>query len=97
MGRNLFLDTAVADSGYAGNHAFILDFDMRLIGLVSDKYYYAYHLQTKKEGVYPLRHNDPLPAGEPPPGELSLMRNITLGYYETARYLLFHNRKQQKK
>lgn len=93
MGRNIFALPPSSDSDYINNHAFVLDFDRRLIGLVGGKYYYEYSLQTKGEGFYPLTHNNPLLPDEPSERERSLIRQLTLGYYETARYMLFHNKK----
>jgi len=93
MGRNIFALPPSSDSDYINNHAFVLDFDRRLIGLVGGKYYYEYSLQTKGEGFYPLTHNNPLLPDEPSEKERSLIRQLTLGYYETARYMLFHNKK----
>jgi phosphoglycerol transferase MdoB-like AlkP superfamily enzyme len=93
MGRNIFALPPSSDSDYTSNHAFVLDFDKRLIGLVGGKYYYEYSLQTKEEGFYPLLHNNPLLPDEPSEKDRTLMRQLTLGYYETARYLLFHNKK----
>jgi phosphoglycerol transferase MdoB-like AlkP superfamily enzyme len=97
MGRNVFSDLHPSDSDYLKNHAFVLDFDQRLIGLVGGNYYFEYSLQTKKEGVYSLKHNIPLVQGYPPPGDLLTMRNLTLGYYETAKYLLYHNKKKKNR
>jgi hypothetical protein len=97
MGRNVFSDLHPSDSDYLKNHAFVLDFDQRLIGLVGGNYYFEYSLQTKKEGVYSLKHNIPLVQGDPPPGDLLTMRNLTLGYYETAKYLLYHNKKKKSR
>jgi hypothetical protein len=95
IGRNVFALPAVADSDYINNHAFVLDFDRRLIGLVGGKYYYEYSLETKQDGFYPLTHNNKLSDSEPLPRERELIRKLTLGYYETARYLLFNNKKRR--
>lgn len=92
MGRNIFADTASRDS--SRNHAFVFDFDLGLAGLVGDKYYYQVNLKTKKEGVYSLLNNDPLPPGDPSAPYLNHMRELTLGYFETSRYMLFNNKKR---
>ena len=94
MGRNVFADTARSDS--SNNHAFVYDFDLGLAGTVFDKYYYQVNLKTKEEGVYPLTGNTPLPPGEPSPAYLQLMRDLTHGYFETSRFMLFNNKKKKK-
>ncbi len=94
LGRNLFAVPSVTDSN-KHDHAFVFDFDRSLIGLVDKKYYYEYDLTTKREGVYSLINNNPAAkeeAGEPLVSEL---RNLAFGYYETSRYLLFHNKKKK--
>lgn len=93
MGRDIFFNPAASDSDLNNNHAFVYDFDMRLLGLVSGTYFFKYNLQTKEENVYSLRNNDPLPKGIPSDALVSKFRDLTLGYYETARYLLYHNKK----
>lgn len=90
LGRNIFADTANSDS--SRNNAFVFDFDLGLAGLVSDKYYYQVNLKTKKEEVYSLLNNDPATPGEAYKQQL---RDLTLGYYETSRYLLFNNKKKK--
>ncbi|MEQ1677844.1 MAG: sulfatase-like hydrolase/transferase [Chitinophagaceae bacterium] len=94
LGRNLFAVPSVTDSN-DHDHAFVFDFDRSLIGLVAKKYYYEYDLNTKKEGLYSLVNNNPSAkeeAGEPLVSEL---RNLTLGYYQTSRFMLFHNKKKK--
>ncbi len=96
LGRNFFLNPPLKDSNDLTNHAFILDPFQNLIGLVSEKYYYEYNLETKKEAVYSLLHNNPLQSGEPGQAILNGFRNLTMGYYETSRYMLFNNKKQKQ-
>ena len=95
LGRNFFSALASSNSDSVGNHTFVLDPDRRLIGLVSEKYYYEYNLQTKKEGVFSLLNNNPLLPGEPDSTFLNQLRNLTMGYYETSRYMLFNNKKKK--
>ncbi|MCX6316252.1 MAG: LTA synthase family protein [Bacteroidetes bacterium] len=92
LGRNIFADTASLNN--SRNHAFVFDFDLGLAGLVSKDYYYQVNLKTKKEGVYSLLHNNPLSPGEPSSNALDSLRQLTLGYFETSRYLLFNNKKR---
>lgn len=95
LGRNFFSNPDVKDSSDATNHTFILDLPLNLIGLVGEKYYYEYNLGTKKESVYSLLHNNPLQPGEPHPVLLNEFRNLTMGYYETSKYMLFNNKKRK--
>ncbi|MBK8953402.1 MAG: LTA synthase family protein [Chitinophagaceae bacterium] len=93
LGRNVFSVSFTADSSIAGDHTFVLDPDQNLIGLVTSKYYYQYNLRSKSEAVYPLLSNLPLPKGDPEPRLMNEIRNLTMGYFEASRYLLFNNKK----
>jgi phosphoglycerol transferase MdoB-like AlkP superfamily enzyme len=95
LGRNFFSNPVIKDSNDVSNHTFILDPFQNLIGVVTEKYYYEYNLGTKKEGVYSLLHNNPLQPGEPNPVLLNGFRNLTMGYYETSKYMLFNNKKKK--
>ncbi|MEN9548724.1 MAG: hypothetical protein RIR12_1315 [Bacteroidota bacterium] len=88
LGRNIFADTT-AVNGFS----FVIDPDSRTIGLVTAHYFYEYNLLNKQEGFYSTRDNEPLPANMPSDSLRQRMRDITFGYYETARYLLFNNKK----
>ncbi len=90
LGRNVFADTTTGSS-------FVIDPDTRTIGLVGDKYYYEYNLVSKKEAFYSVINNNPLAANEPADSIKSQMRNTTKAYYETARYMLFNNKKKKGK
>jgi hypothetical protein len=94
MGRNIFLNTFLSDSNDISNHTFILQPDNHLIGLLTGKYYYKYDLPSKKGFVLSIESNDPLPPGEPDSVFLQKMHDLTLGYYETSRYMLFNNKKK---
>lgn len=95
LGRNIFLNTSLPDSNDISNHTFILQPDNHLIGLLTGKYYYKYDLQSKKENVFSIVNNDPLLPGEPDSSFLHKMRELTQGYYETSRYMLFNNKKKK--
>jgi hypothetical protein len=95
LGRNIFLNTSLPDSNDISNHTFILQPDNHLIGLLTGKYYYKYDLQSKKENVFSIVSNDPFPPGEPDSSFLHKMRELTQGYYETSRYMLFNNKKKK--
>ena len=93
LGRDIFSSPFSTDS--TNNYTFVIDPDRRIIGLVSEKYYYEYDLKTKKDNVYSIINNKPLLPGEPGDTLLNKMRNLTQGYYETSRYLLFNNKKKK--
>jgi arylsulfatase A-like enzyme len=95
LGRNIFSNLYFSDSNDLRNHAFILDPEQKLIGLLNEKYYYEYNLVSKKEGVYSLQHNYSLLPNEPDKELLNNFRNLTMGYYETSRYMLFNNKKKK--
>jgi phosphoglycerol transferase MdoB-like AlkP superfamily enzyme len=90
LGKNIFADTSTGSS-------FVIDPDSRTIGLVGDKYYYEYNLISKSEAFHSLVNNEPLSAGEPSDSVKQSMGNATMAYYETARYMLFNNKKKTKK
>ena len=90
LGKNIFENDSASD-----HYAFIIDSDLGNIGLVTDNYFFKYNRKTKEEAVYPLLNNEPLKKGEPADSLLKRMRNLTLGYYEASRYLLFNNKKKK--
>ncbi|MBK6828131.1 MAG: LTA synthase family protein [Chitinophagaceae bacterium] len=91
LGRDLFYEGS--DSSLIGDHSFVTDPDQKIIGLVSHQYFYRYELLSGRESVYSLLDNRVLSPKEPGDSLLQMMRNLTLGYYETSRYLLLNNRK----
>jgi phosphoglycerol transferase MdoB-like AlkP superfamily enzyme len=95
LGRSFFPNLPFTDSNDLRNHAFLFDPDQKLIGVVNEKYYYEYNMGTKKEAVYSLLNNNPLPPGEPDTDLLNQLRNLTMGYYETSRYMLSNNKKKK--
>lgn len=88
LGRNIF----EKDSSGAAHCAFIVDSDLGNIGLMTDSFFFKYNKKTKEEGLYSVRNNDPV---KPSDSLMQKMRNLTLGYYEASRYLLFNNKKKK--
>lgn len=87
MGRNLF------DTAYAGRPAaFIMDHDIQQIGMIDDDYYFMYNLRTKKEKMVSVRKDNMLRPGHEEEGRR--LRELCLGWYETARYMLLNNKKK---
>lgn len=98
FGRNLF-DTVAAFSQYKSflpkqHYAFIIDHDVKTIGLVSDQYYFVKNLKTGKQEFVSVTGNEPVINDA---GTDSLKKNmgiITDAWYETAKYLLLNNKKK---
>jgi phosphoglycerol transferase MdoB-like AlkP superfamily enzyme len=89
MGKNLF-DT----TDDAAKYAFIIDHDTKNIGVVNDRYFYSKNLSTKKETVVSVTDNNPVPVTSATDSIKNNMARLTEAYYETARYLLFNNKRK---
>lgn len=91
LGRNLF-DTA-------GTHpdafAFIIDHDMKTIGLVNNDYYFTRNFKTGAEEIVSIVHDTAISKNNVPQTTLKYLRDYTGAYYETAKYLLLNNKKQE--
>ncbi len=90
FGRNLF------DPRYdSQRYAFTIDHGNPLrIGLIGDHHYYQIHTDGSHGQLHPLGDDQPrrdLSAEDPE--RAATMRALALGYYETARYQLNHNRR----
>lgn len=98
MGRNLF-DTVPSVQFKSVNpsekYAFIIDHDLKTIGLVSNDYYYLKNLKTGKEDFVSVKGNETVPVNRQTDSVKNYMKLLTDGYYETARYLLLNNKKKQ--
>ncbi|MDB5277853.1 MAG: sulfatase [Ferruginibacter sp.] len=89
MGKNLF-DTI----DNAAKYAFIIDHDTKNIGVVNDRYFYSKNLSTKKETIVSVTDNNPVPVTATTDSIKNNMAKLTTAYYETARYLLFNNKRK---
>lgn len=95
LGKNIFEEDSSV-TGTKEDCAFIIDSDLGNIGLVAESYFYKYNKKTREEAVYSLLNNDPLNNNRPADTLMTRLRNLTLGYYESSRYLLFNNKKPHK-
>ncbi len=95
LGRDIFTNSAFSDSNEISNHTFIFDPDQSLIGLVLGKYYYEYNQRTRKGNMFSLLNNNPLKPDDPDSAFYKKVHDLTLGYYEVSRYLLFNNKKKK--
>ncbi|MFT3683133.1 MAG: LTA synthase family protein [Ferruginibacter sp.] len=88
MGKDLF-DSSFLEK----NYAFIIDHELKTIGIVDSDYYYTRNLKTGKTDLVPVTNNNHvLPSAKTD----SIKKNMDYfaeAYYQTARYLLYHNKK----
>jgi phosphoglycerol transferase MdoB-like AlkP superfamily enzyme len=89
MGRNLF-DTAMTNT----EKAFIIDHEAETIGTVTDQYYYQKNIKTGKVHFASVVNNDSIPVNAQTDSVRNYLDRFTDGYYETAKYLLFNNKKK---
>jgi phosphoglycerol transferase MdoB-like AlkP superfamily enzyme len=94
LGRNLF-DTASTVTVNKEQYAFVIDHDVKTIGLVGNNYYYLKNYKTGKEEMVSVINDEPVPQDANMDDLKKQLRRLTEGYYETARYLLTNNRKKQ--
>ena len=90
MGRNLF-DTISATEKYA----FIIDHDTKNIGLVNSQYYFFKNLKTSKTSLVSVINNDAILPSQKTDSIKNKLNYLTDAYYETARYLLFNNKRKR--
>jgi len=90
LGRNLF-DTAQAGAFHSS--AFIFDPDEQTIGMVAGDHYYRKYLGKGREQLVSIRSNDAVPQAVADSVRPRLRRQSE-AFFETARYLLYHNKKQ---
>ena len=92
MGRNLF-DTLINKEKFA----FIIDHDVKTIGLVSSKYYYLKNVKTGVANFVSITGNEPVDVNAETDSIKNYMQRLTDAYYETAKYLLLNNKKISSK
>ena len=74
------------------NTVFLIDHDVRNIAAVHGKYLFQHSLLNKEEILVSITDNNPIPKDSI--GAITnTMRELTLGFYETSRYMLFNNSK----
>jgi len=90
MGRNLF-DTAMTNT----ESAFIIDHEAETIGTVTNQYSYQKNIKTGKVRFESVINNDSIPSNAETDSAKNYLARFTDDYYETAKYLLFNNKKKQ--
>lgn len=97
MGRNLFDTTALQYRTVPPSEkfAFVIDHDVKTIGLAGNKYYYLKNFKTGKEELVSMTGNEPIPVNAETDSIKRSLQRLTDAYYETAKYLLLNNKKKQ--
>ena len=90
MGRDLL---HIKDT--TSNVAFVIDHDVKNIDIIRGGYLLQHQLMTNQDVLLHLNNNEAVPQDSIAALSNS-MRDLTLGYYETARYMLMNNRKAVK-
>ncbi|MEO6289450.1 MAG: sulfatase-like hydrolase/transferase [Ginsengibacter sp.] len=96
MGKNLF-DTVQNYKLQFPNAAFLYDYNIKQIGMVTDHYVYTNNLLTGKEDFRSSVDDEPLPQTVDVANEKKELRTLSQAYYETARYMLLNNKKENIK
>lgn len=97
FGRNLF-DTssaaALKNIFTKEKYAFIIDHDVKTIGLISDQYYFLKNTKTGKEDIFSMLSNDPVEKNAATDSIKNNLSRLTAAYYETAKYVMLNNKKK---
>jgi phosphoglycerol transferase MdoB-like AlkP superfamily enzyme len=98
FGRNL-LDTIVPFSEYKAvfsgdKHAFIIDHDVKTIGLISNQYYFLKNIKTGKQDFVSMVNNNAVEKNLRTDSIKNYLSTLTDAYYETSKYMLLNNKKK---
>jgi len=88
LGRDLL---HLTDTG--SNVSFVIDHDIRQIGVIQGDYYFMHQLVSGKESMVSIRNNDPVADNVATQQIREHLRGLTQAFYETSKYMLFNNRK----
>lgn len=89
MGQSLFDSTINYPKG-----VFIVDHEARTVGIVTDDYYYQRNTKSGKQTFVSVTNSSPVPVTPHTDSVKNELANLTEAYYETARYLLFNNKRK---
>ncbi|MDP4264128.1 MAG: sulfatase-like hydrolase/transferase [Bacteroidota bacterium] len=95
LGRNLLDTNALNHPDNLKNCAFIIDHNVHKIGLVTSKWYYQRSLENGKQQLVSVIDNKPVDNSPEQSEKIDSSRRLTEAYFETARYLLFNNKKKK--
>lgn len=97
FGRNLFDTTSSFQfkTFFKGeNYAFIIDHDVKTIGLICDQYYFLKNTKTGKEDIFSMINNAPVEKNATTDSVKNNLSRLTAAYYETAKYVMLNNKKK---
>ncbi len=92
FGKNLF-DTVENNSLRFKHPAFLYDYNIKQIGIVTDEYVYVHSLLSGNEDFRSSRNDNPLPASPDVAEDKKALQQLSQAYYETAKYILLNNKK----
>ena len=90
LGRNMLDSTDLRNQH---PYAFIIDHDVKTIGLVSDSFYFWRSLKRDAQKMTSITGNNTDDVKDRP-AERNKMEALTNGIYETTRYLMRNNKKK---
>jgi phosphoglycerol transferase MdoB-like AlkP superfamily enzyme len=90
LGRDLFDRKQLADP-LRSSSAFIIEPDENLMGMMAGDHYFRKNMQNGKTEVVSIRNNASVTGKD---SVINKLDRLTNAYYQTARYMLFHNRKK---
>jgi hypothetical protein len=91
MGRDLFNPNKPKDS-LRSSSAFIFDPDEKKIGVISDRYYYRKMIGKNNYELVSMIDDQPV-SGKEADSVRTILDRYAEGWYETAHYLLYKNKK----
>jgi len=91
LGRDL-MDTANAEQ-----FAFLFDMDNNQVSIIDSQYLYRKQIHGKKEDLYSIINNDPVPADSTVEARKRKLRILSEGMYEAGKYLLINNKKDSRR
>jgi phosphoglycerol transferase MdoB-like AlkP superfamily enzyme len=89
LGRDLF------DTAKDNHYAFIIDHDLKTIGMINKEYYYLKNSKTGKEEMVSITGNEKIPVSPKTDSLKTKLNRLTDAWYETAKYLMLNNKKKQ--
>ena len=96
MGKNLF-DTTLQNAVRFKNAAFVFDPNLKQIGIVTDEYCYVHNLISGTEDFRSSHDNIPLEKTPAVEEDKKAIQSLAQAYYETARYMMLNNKKENIK
>ena len=75
--------------------AFIIDHDVKTVGLISNQYYFLKNLKTGKADMVSMTDNNAVEKNQHTDSVRNYLNRLTDAYYETSKYLLLNNKKKQ--